>query len=74
MAPLLDKTIVATWSDVGMVNIWDATKSVIMLDAPSTGRKDAIASRNSAKQKQTPLCTFAGHRVSICDNHGILFC
>jgi len=55
-----DKTIVATWSEVGVVNIWDASRHIIMLDAPSTGMKGSVSSEG---HKQPPLCSFDGHKV-----------
>lgn len=53
----------ATWSEKGVVNIWDTSKHVILLDAPKAG---GGASRNNLTgYKETPVCTFSGHKVSI---------
>ena len=51
----------ATWSEKGVVNIWDASKHVILLDAPRAG---GGASKNkSIGHKETPLYSFNGHKV-----------
>lgn len=61
VAPNMEKSIVATWSEKGVVNIWDTSKHVILLDAPRTG---GGASRNKLTgHKEKPLYTFAGHKV-----------
>ncbi len=57
----MDKTIVATWSEKGVVSIWDTSKHVILLDAPRAG---GGASRNKLTgHKEKPLYTFSGHKV-----------
>ncbi len=55
----------ATWSEVGVVNIWDATRHVVMLDAPSTGRKGGAMDKKGEGLKQSPLCSFDGHKVTF---------
>ena len=58
----MDKHLVATWSERGVVHIWDTSKHVILLDAPKAG---GGASRNKLTgHKESPLFTFPGHKVS----------
>ena len=51
---------------MGVVNIWDATRHVIMLDAPSTGKRGGALGKKVEGHKQSPLCSFDGHKVSGC--------
>lgn len=63
MAPLTSNTIVATWSEVGKVYLWDVTKHSILLDSPSTGATTSAAAYKG--HKDPPLFTFNGHHVNI---------
>lgn len=55
-----ERHLVATWSDRGVVGIWDCSKHVLLLDAPSAG---GTAGKNLKGHKETPLFTFSGHQV-----------
>lgn len=55
-----ERHLVATWSDSGVVGIWDCSKHVLLLDAPSAG---GMAGKNLKGHKETPLFTFSGHQV-----------
>ena len=50
----------ATWSERGVVNIWDASKHAILLDSPSVGR---ASSKGLTGHKESPLFSFSGHQV-----------
>ena len=52
-------TLVSTWSETSMVHIWDITKHALLLDSPTTG---VAASKG---YHDSPLFTFAGHKVTV---------
>ena len=59
MAPLTEKSLVATWSAKGHVNIWDMTSHMTALSLPA-----ASAPYQSVKGlKEEPLFSFSGHQV-----------
>ena len=59
MAPLTEKSLVATWSAKGRVNIWDITSHMTALSLPA-----ASAAYQSVKGlKEEPLFSFSGHQV-----------
>ena len=60
-APLMEKSIVATWSEKGVVNVWDTSKHVILLDAPRAG--GGVSKNKQAGHKEKPLYAFTGHKV-----------
>ncbi|KAL5484641.1 hypothetical protein EMCRGX_G021171 [Ephydatia muelleri] len=60
VASMEERHLVATWSDSGVVGIWDCSKHVLLLDAPSAG---GMAGKNLKGHKETPLFTFSGHQV-----------
>ena len=45
----------ATWSDRGVVGIWDCSKHVLLLDAPSAG---GPSGKNLKGHKEAPFCMF----------------
>ena len=61
MAPLSDKSLVATWSAKGHVNIWDMTSHMTSLNLPGMS-----ATQQSVKGlKEEPLFSFNGHQVKM---------
>ena len=57
MAPLLpDKRLVATWSDRGVVSIWDVTKHAVAMDTPGNQKMGKTL-------KEQALFSFSGHQV-----------
>ena len=60
----MDRRIVATWSERGVVNVWDVTKHVVMLDAPKAG--GGASGSKPTGHKESPLFSFPGHKV--CQN------
>ena len=67
MAPLIEKTLVATWSAKGQVNIWDMTKYMTELSGPVP--QTTYCSVNGLEEK--PLFSFSGHQVrnDITENY-----
>ena len=59
VAPLTEHTLIASWSEKGVVNIWNGDKHVILLERPSAG----AASKALTGHKEAPLYTFSGHQV-----------
>lgn len=59
---LEERHLVATWSDRGVVGIWDCSKHVLLLDAPSAG---GAAGKNLKGHKEAPLFSFSGHQVMM---------
>ena len=57
----MEHGIVATWSEKGVVNIWDTSKHMVLLDAPSAG--GGAAGKKLTGHKEKPLFTFSGHKV-----------
>ena len=59
MAHDTNRQLVATWSDKGLVHVWDATKHVALLDSPS------VSSGNQRLKgyQDNPLFTYSGHKV-----------
>ena len=61
MAPLSDKSLVATWSAKGHVSIWDMTSHLTSLSLPAMS-----ATHQSVKGlKEEPLFSFNGHQVKM---------
>ena len=69
-APLTEHRLVATWSERGVVSIWDVSKHMILLDSPTLSG-GAAAGKNLTGHKETPLFTFSGHlvRIVMCVTH-----
>ena len=51
----------ATWSDRGMVHVWDTSRHVILLDSPSVGV--AASGAQLRGHQDIPLYTYPGHKV-----------
>ena len=62
VAPLTEHRLVATWSERGVVHVWNADKHVLLLDRPSVG--GASSGKTIAGHKETPLFSFSGHQVT----------
>ena len=62
VAPLTERRLVATWSEKGVVHIWNADKHVLLLDRPSVG--GASSGKTIAGHKEAPLFSFSGHQVT----------
>ena len=57
----VQRCLVAAWSEQGLVNVWDTSPRLILLDSPSAG---AVAAGSSLRGHQDrPLFTFSGHTV-----------
>ncbi len=67
VAPVTEHRLVATWSDGGVVSIWDASKHVILLDSPSVG---GASGKKPFGHKDKPLFTFTGHQVGEGEREG----
>ena len=62
-APIAEHRLVATWSERGVVSIWDVSKHMLLLDSPSA--VGGASGKNFSGHKETPLFTFSGHQVSL---------
>lgn len=62
VAPLTEHRLVATWSEKGVVHIWNADKHVLLLDRPSVG--GASSGKTITGHKEAPLFSFSGHQVT----------
>lgn len=56
---MTENRLVASWSEKGVVNIWNTTKHLILLDRPSAG----ASGMGLNGHKETPLYSFTGHQV-----------
>ena len=66
-APLAEHRLVATWSERGVVSVWDVSKHMILLDSPSVS--GGASGKILTGHKETPLFTFSGHQVSLSYTH-----
>ena len=55
--------MVATWSEKGVVNVWDTRRHMLLLDAPKAGGGGGGGTKLGG-HKDTPLFSFSGHEVS----------
>ena len=62
VAPLTEHRLVATWSEKGVVHIWNADKHVLLLDRPSVG--GSSSGKTITGHKEAPLFSFSGHQVT----------
>ena len=60
VAKKVERTLVASWSEKGVVHIWDTSKHAILLDSPSVGGASA---KSLTGHKEKPLFSFSGHQV-----------
>ena len=60
-APITEHRLVATWSERGVVSIWDVSRHMLLLDSPSA--VGGASGKNLSGHKERPLFTFSGHQV-----------
>lgn len=60
----VQRCLIATWSERGVVNVWDTSRHKILLDSPNVGGASSSSSHLRG-HNETPLFTFTGHTVTV---------